>query len=193
MAFNPVVIVNVIRKVVSDFTPAVLPIIKANEKAALGSTKIDTINFQNGHIEELLQTLYQDDKSPEMKTLKYPLVYLAQDFKERRGRKAGFYANTDLSIAIAHQTVDTYKSMDRYKNVIIPVLYPIYAALMNGLAASSMINESSEDLIQHDKIDRLFWGTSAIGMVPNTANKLNDYVDAIEISGLNVTILYNNC
>lgn len=191
MVSKPVYIKDIIKQVVTDFTPSVLPVIKSNEIAALGTTMIDTINFQSGHLLELIQTLSQLDQSPQYKILKYPLVWLVQDFKEMRGRAAGFYASTRLNIIIAHQSLDTYKVTDRDEKVFKPVLYPIYYALMEGLATSDMINEGSSDLIEHDKTDRAYWGRQAIS--GTSANRLNDYVDAIELNNLDVTILYNNC
>lgn len=191
MVTQPIYIADIIRDAVSAFTPTVLPIIKANEAAILGRTNIDTINFQKGHQIELIQTLAQLDASPQLKNLKYPLIWLVQDFKEKRGRKAGIYATTNLSIVIAHQTVDTYKATERDVNVFRPVLYPIYYALLEALAVSDFVNDGSSDLMMHDKEDKYFWGTQSIG--GTIANQLNDYVDAIEISNLNLTILYNNC
>lgn len=191
MVSSPVYIVDIIGKIVADFTPALLPVIKANEQAALGKTMIDTINYQYGHTKELIQTLAQDDKSAQLKGLKYPLVYLVQDFPEKRGQTVGVYAKAVLDIILIHQTLDTYKITDRYRNVFKPVLYPIYYALMQGIADCDVVNENSPDIIMHTKVDRSYWGRVGIG--GNEANTLNDFVDAIEVGNLSVTILYNNC
>jgi len=190
---NEIYVIDIIQKVVQDITPDVLPIIQQRETDALNiPSLIQTINFQpGGSVDELIQTLAQDDKSESMKMLKYPLVWLVQDFPETQGMQPGFYAETTLNIVIAHQTTATYKITDRYKYVFKPVLYPIYGALMEGLAASDMINQNDPQIIQRVKWDRAYWGRKTVG--GNDGNKLNDYVDAIDITNLKLTILNNNC
>lgn len=187
---NPTYIVDIIGEVVQGFTPDVLPIIKANELAVLGTTLIDTIDYQYGHVIELIQTLSQYDKTDNYRRIKYPLVFLAMDFPEKRG-KPDWYATAVLNIIIAHQTDSMDKIGDRMRKVFKPVLYPIYYALLDGLAAHDLINENTADILSHTKFDRGYMGT--IKDSGNIANRLNDYVDAIEIVNLNLTILNNNC
>lgn len=196
---KPVYIVDIVGEVVRNITPAILPIIKANEQAAFLKldptgktiTLIDTIDYQFGHAIELIQTLSQMDRSPQMKRIKYPLIYLVQDFTEFRGKTAGIYATTKLDIIIAHQTDPNYKMPNRMDYVFRPVLYPIYYALLDGLATHGLVNESTQDLMQHGKTDRSYWGKVSVG--GNESNKINDYVDAMEISNLGLTILYKDC
>lgn len=187
---KPTYMVDIIGEIVSAFTPDILPIIQANETAALNSTLIDTIDYQYGHTVELIQTLAQYDSSDQFRRIKYPLVWLAMDFPEARG-DFNWYAKTTLNIVIAHQTSSTDKMMDRMKKVFKPVLYPIYYALLDGLAVHDLINENTQDVIKHTKYDRGYMGN--ITSNGNTANKLNDYVDAIELTNLSLTILNNNC
>jgi len=186
---NPVYIVDVIGDIVQAITPDLLPIIQANETAALGKTMIQTIDYQKGHFEELITTLSNYDKSPQLRNIKYPLVYLVQDFPEDRGVEVGFYATVTLNIVVAHQTDSTYTIDDRMNKVFKPVLYPIYYALLQGMADSDMVNESSTEKIRHRKWDRAYWGRQSVGGTDK--NKLNDYVDAIDITNLSLTIF--NC
>lgn len=187
---NPTYIVDIIGEVVRTFTPDILPVIKTNEIGANTSSLIDTIDYQYGHTVELIQTLAQYDKVDSFRRLKYPLVWLVMDFPEKRG-KLDWYATTTLNIIIAHQTESTDKMENRMIKVFKPVLYPIYYALLDGLASHDLINENDADILQHTKYDRGYMGN--IRADGNIANKLNDYVDAIEIINLNLTILKNNC
>lgn len=186
---NPVYIVDVIGTVVSNVQDDVLSTIQANEAAVLeDGTLIQAIDYQYGHVEELIETLSQKDKGDITdQQSKYPLIWLVQDFTEDRGKQPGIYAELSLSIIIAHQTVNTYKSTDRYTNVFKPVLYPIYYSLIQQLNRSPFVNQGNEDLIPHRKIDRLYWGAKQL------SNKLNDYCDAIEITNLNLKIDYQAC
>lgn len=188
---QPIYVVDIFRDIVASFAPMLLPIIQANETTALGQSLINTIDYQYGHVKELVATLFQYDKSQQLKYTKYPLVYLVMDFPEDRGNQPGFYATVTLEIVIAHQTDATYKASERMQNVFKPVLYPIYYSLLDAIAAHPMINENNADIIKHRKIDRVYWGRESIG--GTDGNVLNDYVDAIDITNLKLTILDNNC
>ena len=187
----PVYITQIIGEVVAKVEDNILETIKENETAALGSTGIQKINFQHGHKRELLETLAQMDQSSEERELKYPLVYLVQDFSEERGRSVGIYADTSLNIIIAHHTVNTDKITDRETKVFYPVLYPIYYELMEQLTKHKGIFDSYLDMIRHRKTDRAYWGRNAIG--GTDATKLKDYVDAIELENLQLKINFKIC
>lgn len=180
--------------VVQAVQTEVLVTIQRNEVAAIGSTKIQTINYQYGHFRELIQTLAQWDTDLSLRSQKYPLVYLVQDFKEGRGRAAGVYAEVSLNVIICHQTEGDYKVSERMPNVFKPVLYPIYYSLMKQLTKNNLTFAASPDLVPHDKYDRAFWGTSKlVGAGGTDRSVLNDYVDAIELQNLQLKIDYQPC
>jgi hypothetical protein len=194
---TPVYIVDIIAAVVAAVQSEVLETIQANETAVLNSpSRIQIINYQYGHPRELIQTLAQNDSGgPTTNQLKYPLVYLYMDFREQRGRLPGVYADTTLNFAIMHQTEGDYKAADRYVNVFKPVLYPIYYSLMKQLTKSPMTMAGNEDMLPHDKWDRVFWGTSSSVAKSAGTDKsvLNDFVDGIEILNLALKIDYQPC
>jgi hypothetical protein len=191
---KPVYIVDLIGTVVQAVITDVLATIQANETEALQSTNITTINYQYGHFRELIVTLGQWDLDPLLRVGKYPMIYVVQDFVERRGKLAGVYAELSLQVIVCHQTEADYKITDRYANVFKPVLYPIYYSLMKNLALSNMTFPSSPDLISHDKYDRSFWGTSkVVGSGGTDRSVLNDFVDAIDIQNLQLKIDYQPC
>jgi hypothetical protein len=113
-----------------------LETIQENETTVFGSTSIQTLDYQYGHVQELLETLSQMTKSQEEYLNKYPLCWLVQDFDEDRDTDGDYYADVNLNIIIAHQTVNAYKISDRMTNVFKPVLYPIYYSFMQALANS---------------------------------------------------------
>ena len=187
-----VYITDVIGEVVTAVKNQVLNTIQANETEALGrETLIETINYQKGHKRELLETLLQMDKSETNRYKKYPMVYLAQDFREEFNPTPGIYADTRLSIIICHQTKADYKVGERYDKVFKTVLYPIFNALINQLFKHPQIHAQSPDTIKGVKWDRLYWGRQAVGGVD--ATKLNDFVDAIEIENLQLKFKNLSC
>lgn len=187
----PVYIVDIIGECVAEATQNVLSIIQANESQVLGRTGIQVINYQKGHKLELIETLVQMSKSSTYDALKYPCVYLVQDFAETRNPRTGIYADVRLNVIIMHHTDSTHKVDDRYDKVFKPVLYPLYDAFMNALAKHGMIMQYNKDSIPHTKIDRLYWGKQSAG--GNDRLSLTDYLDAIELQNLQLSIYFKTC
>lgn len=193
---NPVYIVDIFGDIINRVKNDVLNTIQTNEANALGRTLINTIDYQFGHILELIQTLSQKDKSPTSRVLKYPLIWLITDFTEVRGQQPGVYAELPAQLAIIHQTKDLYKAMDREMKVFRPVLYPIYYSLMDHIADHPSILQGSPDLVPHRKTNHYFLGSDRItiqGKNTGTGNTLADYVDAIEIDRMQLKFNYNTC
>lgn len=187
----PLYIIDVFSQVVSATETAVLTTIQENETEALGRTTIETVNYQKGHKVEMIQSLIEMDRAPTFQAKKYPMVWLVMDIKEHRGKRVGIYADVDLTLIIAHQTEQTRKVDDRYAKVFRPVLYPLYYEILNQVRLHNAILQSNADDITHDKIDRLYWGREAVG--GNDRNKLTDFVDAIEITFLNLKFYFKTC
>jgi hypothetical protein len=187
----PIYYVDIISDVVASVEADVLDTIKSNETAAIGNTSIQTINYQYGHKAELVETLAQMDKQDPYAFQKYPLVFLVQDFRESVGGTPGIYGTANLNLIFMHQSRLDYKTTDRYTNVFKPVLYPILISFMKYLSKHKAVHVQNVQSLVYDKYDRPLVG------VPNatSGNKLsvNDYVDAIEISNLNLLLNYQTC
>lgn len=183
---TPVYVTDIIGEVIEATEAAVLQEIITNETSVIGASSIQGINYQFGHYNELVQTLMQYDQSQEERVNKYPLAWLRTDFRERRGQAPGIYAEVFLNIVLCHHSMQNYKSTERKVKVFEPVLYPIYYEFLNQLYLHPSIHVMSDEMIQHDKTDRYYWGTTKVG-------KTSDYVDAIEMDNIQLKIKYENC
>lgn len=182
---------DIIEEAVDKTSEKVLSIIQANETAALGSTLIQGIRYSKSSFDELIETLAQADGSPEENKTKYPLVHLVQDLFIKRGEDVGVFGSGDFNLVIIHQTDLNYKIEDRDVKVFKPVLWPIYFELLRQLHKSKWIfgSDVATGEFKHTLIKRAFWGTRQL---EGAKNKLNDYVDALEIRNLNLKY-YSNC
>jgi hypothetical protein len=149
-----------------------------------------TCYYLYGHPVEVVNTLSEWSKHPAKKVEKFPLIILMQDFEERKGTAQGINSEVSLNIVIATNTLNSYKSVDRYTNTFKAILYPLYDEFIDRVKLSGYFKD---ELLQHVKIDRVYWGKS--GLYGNTGNTFNDYIDAIEIQNLELKILNNfkNC
>lgn len=187
---EPVYIVDIFRDVVAATQNAVIS--KKNEpvKTLLQSlqeydTNITGIHYQHGHPLEIIETLEQQTQGTTQKFKRFPLVALFQDFPEEKGR-SGFDSETTLHILICYGTKNTYKATQRYEKTFKPVLYPIYLELLEQIRLDSRFNVVNTSLIEHTKIDRLYWGRETDS--GNKANKFNDLLDCIELKNLKLKL-----
>ena len=172
-------VVEVMGDIVQAVEDAVLP------QLQLFDPNIQKINYIHGHFLEVIETLRQQDQNPDQRKDKYPLVILVQDFAEQRnGNFQDPYPELTLRMAICYHTLSDYKDYTRYQKTFKPVLYPIYQELINQLAVSPEFFVDSPYNIAHTKKDRPFWGKEEL--YGNSANKLDDYLDAIELNPLKI-------
>lgn len=186
----PVYIDDIIGEIVQATATVILPVIQANEAAALGSSLIQQIRYSKSSFDELIETLAQADGSGEERFKKYPLIHLVQDIVIERGQDVGLFGSAGLDIVFIHQTVNTYKIDDRDEKVFKPVLWPMYYEFLNQLFKSGWTFGNDTGEYRHRLIKRAFWGNRQL---QGSKNKLNDYVDAIEIQNLNTKFNYLNC
>lgn len=144
--------------------------------------------YMYGHPIEIVNTLKQKNKNGTFKFKKYPLIALFQDFDEVKGENMAIDSRVSLRVVIAVNTSPKYVSSERYANTFKPVLYPLYNLLMEKIAKSPY-TQLAEGIVPHTKTDRVYWGKTGIN--GNEANVFDDYLDAIEITDLELE-LYNN-
>lgn len=175
-----------LRDIVAKVNTIVLPQLQAAQPSITG------VSYSFGTIDELNENLAQKGKTQAGKLIKYPLVFLLVDIKEPVGY-VGDYADLKLRLAIINQTSKTFKAKERLDNNFKPIIMPIYFELLNqiSLAGNIFIGASTPDNLKHTAIRRYYWGRES--SAGNTANKINDYVDGLEIDNLELRYYLNRC
>ena len=151
----------------------------------VSNPNIQQLAFMFGHPLELKNTLKEMTESRTQKYLKFPVVMLFSDLISSPSSVRGAFQDVTLNIVIAMSTKPTYKASERTTNNFIPILRPIYQALIEEIYRSGYFWVQSQRQLLGRDIERYFWGAgSAQG---NTENFFNDYIDAIEIKSLKLT------
>lgn len=150
-----------------------------------------TVGYQYGHPKEINETLVALSKSPVSGGSAFPMVALFTDIEEKKGEDFNYDSKVSLHILIAEQTRTEYNSAERMEKTFKPVLYPIYTALIEKIAASKYFFEASVKAIPHSKTDRLHWGKS--GIYGNEGLIFTENLDCIEIQNLSLTVKHRNC
>jgi len=146
--------------------------------------------YLHGHPLEIVNRLNKKNKGV-YSYQKYPLIALFQDFEEPIGDDLALYATPSPTFIIANLTRPEITADDRYDRNFRDVLYPLYYDFLNKLYENRSFLLRDPRTINHTKIDRLYWGTSAGNN--NERNIANDYLDAIELNNVELPVVENRC
>ena len=116
-----------------------------------------------------------------------PFILLLLDIQETVGKAL---INVSCDIVIGSVTNKSYSTDERYLNNFTPVLYPIYDEVMKRLENGSK-TVLTQSWIDHEKWDRVLWGKQ--GLYGVDANIFDDYIDAIEVNQIKLTLTKSNC
>ncbi len=145
-----------------------------------------TVHFDWGHPKSIVERLKILSTQVKNADAKYPLICLFTDFPKKRGTDPKLAYETLLHLAIITVTKKELTEQDREINNFIPVLRPIYEALINEIGISKKILQDYKDP-KHEEWERFFWGRNPIfGSEPGV---FDDYIDAIEIKNLEIKVV----
>lgn len=144
--------------------------------------------FDFGTTIEVVNRLKIKSENPTSSDKRYPLIWYLIDgsVKETVGDiRANNRIAKDVTIIICNQTDRDFTATERYENNFIPVLRPIYDALMYHMKTSKLVRSSNG--YQHEYYENLFWGNE--GLYGATGNIFDDMLDAIIIKGLDLMLI----
>lgn len=150
-----------------------------------------TVHFQFGHPLEIIENLKRMTGNTGNVDVKYPLIALFHDFKEKRGRVNHIEYEADFRFIIATVTDPNYLANERIENSFKPILYPIYDSFIDEIMLSNYFESAYNSVKYHDKWDRMYWGRNPI--YNQKENLFSDYIDAIELENFNLKILKKTC
>jgi len=167
--------------VVYDFEQVIMPKLR---RLPVVDTNPDRPYYMYGHRLEIASILTTMGSNNQLKWQRYPLVALRLDMVENVDNGL---LKVNLNLAILTLTNENYNTAQRYANVFIPVLYPLYTKLMTAIKTSGIYfwdQKENMAMPPHKKVDRPYWGTQF--QEGNQKNIFNDPIDAIEILDLQI-------
>lgn len=149
-------------------------------------SKLDKhINYDHGSTIQIQTELQKLNQSVTLKNTKYPLIAVFQGFPESIAT-GGYMPVTFPAITIATLTTSTDSTKKRYEKTYRTILYPIYQEFLRQLPRHRNVVGNCADIFGGKKIDYP-------GSIP-VDKTMNEYIDAIEIQGLQITFKYvQNC
>lgn len=151
------------------------------------SSTIETVQYMYGNWKEIIKTMSEYTQDPTLRTKKFPVVLLIEDTPIDQ-RNTDFFGTANMNIIIANATDPKYSSSER-EPLFANILRPIHNELCKQLFKHGLFTfKSQRDVRATQYVERKFWGRD-----DNSANALGDYIDAIELIGLNAGINWKWC
>ena len=151
---------------------------------------VQTIRYEYCNMVEL-QKIVKDAQAnlTERKKIFPMIVYVLDVAIDRGTGNSPMYGQIpNATILILNHTKHTYSSKEREQKNFTPILRPLYYTVLKQMARHAGFNVQSERKIPHRVIDHFFWGQDA-----NTVNAIAAYVDAIEITDLQLDLNWHYC
>lgn len=148
-----------------------------------GDLSIPQVSYKFGTWIEVMDQLIADDKDPNIKAIKYPLIVLLQPYEAtyQNARVAAFRGD----IVIVTNTEPTMKIARRYTEKFEPILFPIYAEL-HRVIADSRFFLGYNTAFPHKMVELPHMGSASND--GNTAYRLPDFLDGVMLQGVELKI-----
>lgn len=172
---NPVYIVEEIGEVVQ----------KVNTALQQNGFEHTPVYYMYGHTLEIVKRLQTLTNSITQQEKKFPLIILFTDITIDK-RIPGFYGSTNLRMLVANTTRPEYISEQRTELNFKPVLHPIKQELINQISIHPQFTFENE--LTYKETDMYYYGSQI-----NDKNIFNDYIDAIELRDIKLSIKNKIC
>jgi len=157
---------------------------------------LDVPAYLYGHQLDINNQLLRLQQDPLKKEQRYPLVALFLDIEEP---VINGVINYKLNLVIVAKTNPNDSAVMRFEDtkVFKTILNPLYEAFFKSLGDSGLFMwPGVMERPKHSKFFRPFWGkpiTEQLETKKNEANIFNDYLDAIQIKGLEINQKLKYC
>lgn len=127
-------------------------------------------------------------KSPKTSPLKFPIICLYSPFTEERDAEE---ARVSLEFIIMVNTEKNYSNEDREIISFDKVLRPIYRLFMDEIRGDRRFASDYRGVVPHQYTENYRYGR--VGVLGPDGKPFRDFIDAIEIKNLDLTIKNVKC
>lgn len=127
-------------------------------------------------------------KSPKTSPLKFPIICLYSPFTEERDAED---ARVSLEFILMVNTEKDYTNEDRELISFDRVLRPIYRLFMDEIRGDRRFVSDYRGVVPHRYTENYRYGR--VGVLGPDGKPFRDFIDAIEIKDLNLTIKKEKC
>ena len=181
---------------VPSISDAFRSVVLATEAAIIKDTSLNwgvlpkKVYFMHGHPKEIVNVLQGYTNSPDFKDKKYPLIILVRDIEDEEPLigQNGIDISFKCQFFICTITSPDLRAEDREVKNFKPILHPILYEFLNQITISPLFSTETVEQMKMKWTDRYYWGANVIDK-----NQLNDYIDAVEIKQMTLTLYNQSC
>lgn len=145
------------------------------------------VSYMFGDWEYIAGELTKWSESQKTSKLKFPIICLYSPYMEDRTKKD---PEALLNFLILVNTSKEYTNEDREKISFEKVLRPIYNLFIKKIGSCSLLKNNYNDIIPHQYTENYRYGRKG---VEANGVPFKDFIDAIEIKNLSITIKNIKC
>ncbi len=181
-------IIEILNDVVAAI-PAECIVLVPDKDGAFKEIPCPSINYTFGnarYVKDRLDELTEAYKSE----LKYPLIALFCPFVEHRDNP-DYYSKAKVRVLIACASNQQYSNEQRRVLSFENILRPIYRQFLKKLEEDGRFDFGYDSYIKHDYSENYSYGR--YGAVTESGEEVTDFIDAINISNLELNVKLPNC
>lgn len=148
------------------------------------------INYVFGNSQYVYDRIAELTKTQHGLDIKYPLIALFTPVNQLRNSPK-YYARTEINLLIAVDTRKEWNNEERKVHSFDHRLKPIYEAFLKGLKKDGRIEVPYDGVFPHEYSDNYSYGR--YGAYTGDGKQLPDFIDAIDIKKLTLTIKNLKC
>lgn len=150
---------------------------------------VSKISYLYGNWKEVCNQLAKYDLNEDEKGKYFPLFILIEDVTIDRSNVSNVFGTaTSVNLIICYKTKSNFTSAQREDKTFSPILRPLYHSFLKHLQKHRAVSLYSDRFISHIMTERKYWG-----MDEHTENALGYYIDAIDISALQIPLDWSYC
>lgn len=147
----------------------------------------NNVSFMFGDWDYIASELTKWNNSPVTSALKFPIICMYSPYEEIRSEKN---PSVSLDFLILVNTSKDYSNEDRESISFEKVLRPIYDIFIKKTVKSPDLIDKYNGVVPHRYVENYRYGRKG---VEANGQKFSDFIDAIEIKDLNITIKNIKC
>lgn len=159
-------------------------------KGGVKAMNCPTINYTFGnsmYVKEKLDTL---SKTPKGNDIKFPLIALFCPFNEDR-KSEDYHTKAKVRVLIACASNHEWSNEERLEVSFKNILRPIYHRFLEALQDDKRLDFGYNSQVTHEYSENYSYGR--YGAVTSSGETVTDFIDAINISNLELKVKPSKC
>ena len=182
-------IVDIFKDVVAEVSND-LTIFYTDRKENVVEIKNPKLNYIFGNGQYIKDELDAYSKSEDASSGKFPLVALFCPIKETKDSRE-YYSKDEVSLLIACSSTKDWSNEHRKVTSFQNILRPIYKRLKDVLLEDDRFDWGYEYIVKHNYLENYSYGR--YGAYTESGEAVSEFIDAINISSMELTIKNLNC